>query len=82
MNAKIKPPMEWPKTGVVTVRYEDEVQDVWASRYGSLTELAKEGVAKFGDREMWFFPDFDIRWTYNEFDAVVNNNEQFIHGFR
>jgi acyl-CoA synthetase (AMP-forming)/AMP-acid ligase II len=73
MNARIKPPMEWPKTGVVTVRYEDEVQDVWASRYGSLTELAKEGVAKFGDREMWFFPDFDIRWTYNEFDAVVNN---------
>ena len=73
MNAKIKPPMEWPKTGVVTVRYEDEVQDVWASRYGSLTELAKEGVARFGDREMWYFPDFDIRWTYNEFDAVVNN---------
>jgi len=73
MNAKIKPPMEWPKTGVVTVRYEDEVQDVWASRYGSLTELAKEGVAKFGDREMWFFPDFDIRWTYNEFDTMVNN---------
>jgi long-chain acyl-CoA synthetase len=73
MNARIKPPMEWPKTGVVTVRYEDEVQDVWASRYGSLTELAKEGVAKFGDREMWFFPDFDIRWTYNEFGAVVNN---------
>jgi long-chain acyl-CoA synthetase len=73
MNAKIKPPMEWPKTGVVTVRYEDEVQEVWASRYGSLTELAKEGVAKFGDREMWFFPDFGIRWTYNEFDTVVNN---------
>jgi len=73
MNAEIKPPMEWPKTGVVTVRYEDEVQDVWASRYGSLTELAKEGVARFGDREMWFFPDFGIRWTYNEFDAVVNN---------
>ncbi len=73
MNAKIKPPMEWPKTGVVTVRYEGEIQDVWASRYGSLTELAKEGVAKFGDREIWFFPDFGIRWTYNEFDAVVNN---------
>jgi len=73
MSDKIKPPMEWPKTGVVTVRYEDEIQDVWASRYGSLTELAKEGIAKFGDREMWYFPDFNIRWTYNEFDAVVNN---------
>ena len=79
MNDKIKPPMEWPKTGVVTVRYEDEIQDVWASRYGTLTELAKEGVAKFGDREMWFFPDFNIRWTYNEFDAVVNNVAYGLH---
>ncbi len=79
MNAKIKPPMEWPKTGAVTVRYEDEVQEVWASRYGSLTELAKEGVAKFGDREMWFFPDFGIRWTYNEFDTVVNNVAYGLH---
>jgi len=79
MSDKIKPPMEWPKTGVVTVRYEDEIQDVWASRYGTLTELAKEGVAKFGDREMWFFPDFDIRWTYNEFDAVVNNVAYGLH---
>jgi len=33
----------------------------------------KEGVARFGDREMLFFPDFNIRWSYNEFDAVVNN---------
>ena len=79
MSDKIKPPMEWPKTGVVTVRYEDEIQDVWASRYGTLTELAKEGVAKFGDREMWFFPDFNIRWTYNEFDAVVNNVAYGLH---
>ncbi len=73
MNGRIKPPMEWPKTGVVTVRYEEEIQDVWACRYGSLTELAKEGVARFGDREMWFFPDFNLRWTFNEFDTVVNN---------
>ena len=72
MNAAIKLPIEWPKTGVITVRYENEIQDVWASRYGTLTELAKEGVAKFGDREMWYFPDFNIRWTYNEFDALVN----------
>jgi len=79
MNDKIKPPMAWPKTGVVTVRYEDEVQDVWASRYGSLTELAKEGVARFGDREMWCFPDFDIRWTYNDFDEVVNNVAYGLH---
>ncbi len=42
MNAKIKPPTEWPKTGLVTVRYEDEIQDVRASRYGSLTDLAAE----------------------------------------
>jgi acyl-CoA synthetase (AMP-forming)/AMP-acid ligase II len=69
----MKPPMEWPKTGVVTVRFDDEIQDVWASRYGTLTELMKEGVAKFGDREMWTFPDFNIRWTYNQFDTVVNN---------
>ncbi|MGW8320506.1 MAG: class I adenylate-forming enzyme family protein, partial [Thermodesulfobacteriota bacterium] len=51
----------------------------WASRYGSLTELAKEGVAKFGDREMWYFPDFDIRWTYNEFDEAVNNVAYGLH---
>jgi hypothetical protein len=42
MNVRIKPPMEWPKTGLFTVRYEDEIQDVWASRYGSLRELAAE----------------------------------------
>jgi len=79
MSDKVNSPMAWPKTGVVTVRYEDEVQDVYASRYGSLTELAKEGVARFGDREMWFFPDFDIRWTYNEFDTVVNNVAHGLH---
>ena len=73
MREEIKPPVEWPKTGVVTVRFNEEIQDVWASRYGTLTELAKEGVARFGDREMWYFPDFDLRWTYNEFDTVVNN---------
>jgi long-chain acyl-CoA synthetase len=73
MREEIKPPVQWPKTGVVTVRFNEEIQDVWASRYGTLTELAKEGVARFGDREMWYFPDFDLRWTYNEFDTVVNN---------
>ncbi len=73
MSRQIRPPLEWPRKGVITARFNDEVQDVWASRYGSLTELAKEGTAKFGDREMWFFPDAGIRWTYNEFDTVVNN---------
>jgi long-chain acyl-CoA synthetase len=79
MTERIKPPLEWPKTGVVTVRFNEETQDVWASRYGSLTELAKDGVARFGDREMWFFPDFNLRWTYNQFDAVVNNVAYGLH---
>jgi len=73
MSDRVKPPKEWPKTGVVTVRYENEVQDGYACRYGSLTELAKEGVAKFGDRQMWYFPDFELRWTFNQFDEIVNN---------
>ena len=79
MNAAIRPPMQWPRQGVIPVRYNEEVQDVWARRYGSLTELAKEGVAKFGDRQMWVFPDFNLRWTYNAFDAVVNNVAYGLH---
>jgi len=72
-QASLKPPLQWPKDGVIKVRYEEEIQDLWACRYGTLTELMKEGVARFGDREMLFFPDFNIRWSYNEFDTVVNN---------
>ena len=72
-HVSLAPPLQWPKDGVIRVRYENEIQDVWACRYGTLTELMKEGVARFGDREMLFFPDFDIRWSYNEFDTVVNN---------
>ncbi len=79
MNPTQKPPLEWPKTGVITARFNEEVQDVWASRYGNLTELAKEGAARFGDRQMWFFPDSGIRWTYNEFDTVVNNVAYGLH---
>jgi len=58
---------------VVTVNYEGEIQDAWACRYGTLTEMMKAGVAKYGDREMWYFPDFGIRWTFNAFNEVVNN---------
>jgi acyl-CoA synthetase (AMP-forming)/AMP-acid ligase II len=72
MATGMKPPLQWNREGVVRVRFNDEIQDVWAKRYGNLTELMKEGVAKFGDKEMWYFPDFNIRWTFNEFDRMVN----------
>ena len=72
-QVSLTPPLQWPKDGVIKVRYENEIQDVWACRYGTLTELMKEGVARFGDREMLYFPDFNIRWNYNEFDTRVNN---------
>ncbi|MBN2282817.1 MAG: AMP-binding protein [Deltaproteobacteria bacterium] len=55
------------------MNYEGEIQDAWACRYGNLTEIMKAGVAKYGDKEMWYFPDFGIRWSFNEFDEVVNN---------
>ena len=73
VRKELKPPLEWPKVGVVTARYDDEIQDVWACRYGNLTEIMKAGVSEFGDKEMWYFPDFRIRWTHNQFDTVVNN---------
>jgi acyl-coenzyme A synthetase/AMP-(fatty) acid ligase len=72
MATGMKPPLQWNREGVIRVRFNDEIQDVWAKRYGNLTELMKEGVAKFGDKEMWYFPDFNIRWTFNEFDRMVN----------
>lgn len=72
-DKEMKPPLEWPQEGVITTRFRDELQDVWACRYGTLTELMKEGVALFGDREMFYFPDFNLRWTYNQFNGVVNN---------
>ncbi|NPU82954.1 MAG: acyl--CoA ligase [Syntrophaceae bacterium] len=69
----VMPPLQWPKAGVITVKYEGEIQDVWACRYGTLTELMKAGVAKYGNKQMWYFPENNLRWSYNDFNSVVNN---------
>jgi len=69
----LRPGLEWPKDGVIPVRFDGMIEDVWACRYGSLTELMEAGVAEFGDKEMFYFPDVDVRWTYNQFDVIVNN---------
>ncbi|HOG06922.1 MAG TPA: class I adenylate-forming enzyme family protein [Syntrophales bacterium] len=69
----VKPPLAWPNTGVIDVNYNGELQTAWACRFGTLTEILKAGVARFGDKEMWHFPDFDIRWSFNDFNAAVNN---------
>ncbi len=69
----VKPALEWPKDGVIPVRFDGMIEEVWACRYGSLTELMKAGVAAFGDKEMFYFPDVGVRWTYRQFDVIVNN---------
>ena len=75
----VKPPLAWPKTGVIDVNYSGELQTAWACRFGTLTEILKAGVARFGDKDMWYFPDHGIRWSFNAFDAVVNNVAYGLH---
>lgn len=63
----------WPKEGIIQEWYKGRLEDVWAMRYATLTGIQKEGALKFKDKEMWIFPEFNIRWTYKEFDRLVNN---------
>jgi acyl-CoA synthetase (AMP-forming)/AMP-acid ligase II len=61
----------WPREGVIDEWFEGALESAYACRYQNLNAIFQESVVKFGDKEIFVFPNLNERYTRNRFDEEV-----------
>jgi len=61
----------WPRGGVIDEWFEGALESAYACRYPNLMSIFKDGLARFGDDEIFIFPTLDERYTRKRLDEAV-----------
>jgi acyl-CoA synthetase (AMP-forming)/AMP-acid ligase II len=61
----------WPRDGIIDEWFEGALETTYACRYPSLIAIFKDGLAKYGDEEIFVFPTLGERYTRRRLDEAV-----------
>ncbi|MBN2025241.1 MAG: acyl--CoA ligase [Actinobacteria bacterium] len=61
----------WPRDGVIDEWFEGALETSYACRYPNLMSIFQDGLARFGDEEIFVFPTLDERYTRRRLDEAV-----------
>jgi len=61
----------WPRSGVIDEWFEGALETSYACRYPNLMSIFQDGLAKFGDEEIFIFPTLNERYTRKRLDEAV-----------
>jgi long-chain acyl-CoA synthetase len=61
----------WPREGIIDEWYEGSLETAYARRYPNLNAIFLEGLAKYGEREIFIFPERGERYTRRRLDEEV-----------
>ncbi|RJP35738.1 MAG: long-chain fatty acid--CoA ligase [Actinobacteria bacterium] len=61
----------WPRDGVIDEWFEGALETAYASRYPNLMAIFRDGLARFGDEEIFVFPSLGERYTRKRLDEAV-----------
>src|SRR4030042_4667666 len=61
----------WPRKGVIDEWFEGALESAYACRYPNLMAVFQDGVARFGDEEIFVFPTLGERYTRKRLDEAI-----------
>jgi acyl-CoA synthetase (AMP-forming)/AMP-acid ligase II len=61
----------WPRQGVIDEWFEGALETAYACRYPNLMAIFMDGLAKFGDEEIFIFPALGERYTRKRLDEAI-----------
>jgi len=61
----------WPREGVIDEWFEGALETAYACRYPNLMAVFQDGLARFGDKEIFIFPSLGERYTRRRLDEAI-----------
>ncbi len=61
----------WPRDGVIDEWFEGALETAYSCRYPNLMAIFQDGLARFGDEEIFIFPTLGERYTRKRLDEAA-----------
>ena len=61
----------WPRKGVIDEWFDGALESTYACRYPNLMAIFQDGLARFGDEEIFIFPALGERYTRKRLDEAI-----------